>query len=118
LPIELSFGQESIILTARLDTGASNCIFQRSLAEAIGLEVEKGRKEIFNTVTGNFVAYGHEVQLKMLNCPELELFTTVYFADNYSFRRDVIGRQGWLDRLRVAIIDYEAKIFLSDYNDK
>lgn len=54
----------------------------------------------------------------MLNYPELHIDATVYFAADYSFRRDVVGRQGWLDRLRVAIIDYDTKFFISRYDDE
>ena len=117
LPLQLKLGEKSIVLTAKLDTGASHCIFQRGFGEALGLEIESGIREDFNTVTGNFVAYGHEVLLMMLNCPDLSIEATVYFAADYGFRRDVVGRQGWLDRLRVAIIDYDATVFLSKYDD-
>lgn len=117
LPIQLNFGENSVLLTARLDTGASHCIFQRGFGEALGLEIESGFKESFSTVTGNFIAHGHEVSLLVPNYPETSIDTTVYFASDYGFRRDVIGRQGWLDKLRIAIIDYDAKLFISKYDD-
>lgn len=117
LPIQLNLGEKRVLLTARLDTGASHCIFQRGFGEALGLEIESGFKESFSTVTGNFIAYGHEVSLLVPNYPELSIDTMVYFATDYSFRRDVVGRQGWLDKLRVAIIDYDAKLFISKYDD-
>lgn len=117
-PIELVQGENRVVLTARLDTGASHCIFQRGFGEALGLEIESGIREDFSTVTGNFVAYGHEVSLVMLNFPELFIETTVYFAADYNFRRDVVGRQGWLDRLKIALIDYDAKLFLTKYDDE
>jgi hypothetical protein len=30
--------------------------------------------------------------------------------------RDLLGRNGWLDRLRVAIIHYDREIYLSPYD--
>lgn len=117
-PLELVQGENRVVLTARLDTGASHCIFQRGFGEALGLEIESGIREDFSTVTGNFVAYGHEVSLVMLNFPELSIDTTVYFAADYNFSRDVVGRQGWLDRLKIALIDYDAKLFLTKYDDE
>lgn len=117
-PLELVQGENRVVLTARLDTGASHCIFQRGYGEALGLEIESGIREDFSTVTGNFVAYGHEVSLVMLNFPELSIETTVYFAADYNFRRDVVGRQGWLDRLKIALIDYDTKLFLTKYDDE
>jgi hypothetical protein len=84
----------------------------RTWAEAI--DVESGKLEKLSTVTGSFVVYGHEVTLDVLG---LEIATTVYFAADENFRRNVLGRQGWLDRVRLGLIDYEGKLFLSDYND-
>lgn len=47
----------------------------------------------------------------------LEFQPTVYFAADENFTRNVLGRQGWLDRVRLGLIDYEGKLLLSDYND-
>jgi hypothetical protein len=41
---------------------------------------------------------------------------TVYFAANESFTRNVLCRRGWLDQLRLAIVEYEGKLFLSRYD--
>lgn len=35
-----------------------------------------------------------------------------------SFPRNVLGRQGWLNQVRLALIDYDGKLFLSHYNDE
>lgn len=43
--------------------------------------------------------------------------TTVYFADDPQFGRNVLGRQGWLDCVQLGLIDYDGKLYLSDYND-
>jgi hypothetical protein len=48
---------------------------------------------------------------------EISFETTVYFAEEASFNRNVLGQQGWLDRLRLGLMDYEGKLYLSDYND-
>lgn len=42
--------------------------------------------------------------------------TTVYFADDPGIARNVLGRIGWLDRLAIAIIHYEGRLYLSDYD--
>ena len=76
--------------------------------------MESGTLEHLSTVTGTFVAYGHEITLDVLG---LATTTTVYFAADENFRRNVLGRQGWLDRVRLGLIDYEGKLLLSDYND-
>ena len=114
VPVRLRTWAEAIDLHAKIDTGASLCIFARKHVEQLGLDVESGAMESFATVTGTFVAYGHEVTIEVLG---LVTTTIVYFAADENFRRNVLGRQGWLDRVRLGLIDYEGKLFLSDYND-
>ncbi len=97
----------------KLDTGSSFCIFQRYYAESLGLEVEKGTKESIRTAKGNFTSYGHEVLLEFSN---LSWTTTVYFAQDESFPVSVLGRIGFLDRLKIGLVDYEQLLYVNSYN--
>ena len=68
---------------ARLDTGASFCVFQRELGEAPGRDVAIGEQKRIATVVGGFDALGHEVHVAAVG---VELDTMVYFAaDRTSF---------------------------------
>lgn len=111
--VKIHFGNEYGEVSAKIDTGAENCIFERKHGERLGLEIESGREQIFSTATGIFVAYGHDLKLSVLG---VETVSTVYFAAEESFTRNVLGRQGWLDRVKFGLIDYEGKLFLSEYN--
>jgi hypothetical protein len=113
LPVLLRLDALKTSVEAKLDTGASHCIFQRFHGEYLGLEIEKGELLSFETVTGSFRAFGHEVSMKVL---ETEFLSTVYFAENENFAKNVLGRQGWLDRVKLGLIDYEGKLFLGEYN--
>jgi hypothetical protein len=42
---------------------------------------------------------------------------TVYFAAHESFTRNVLGRSGWLDQVRLGIVEYESKLYLSRYGE-
>jgi hypothetical protein len=42
---------------------------------------------------------------------------TVYFAAHESFTRNVLGRRGWLDQVRLGIVECESRLFLSRYAD-
>ena len=114
LPLSLQSGALSIELHAKIDTGSTLSVFRRDAGEQLGLNIESGQPERIGTVTGNFLAYGHEVILSVLG---LEIVTTVYFAADESFTRNVLGRQGWLDRVRLGLIDYDGQLYLSAYND-
>lgn len=110
----LAFGNRKVEIEAKVDTGSSLCIFERVQGESLGLTIEDGSSVTISTTTGSFVAYGHEVGLSVLG---IETVSTVYFAADENFTRNVLGRQGWLDRVRLGLIDYEGRLLLSDYND-
>ena len=112
VPLSLRVGNQSVDFQARLDTGAAHCIFERRYAEMLGLEVESGRRQRFRTVTGSFSAYEHEVLIQTLG---VEFPTAVFFAEEVAFERNFLGRKGWLDHIRIAIIDYDRTLFLSAY---
>jgi len=45
----------------------------------------------------------------------VEFLAIVCFAQDSGFNRNFLGRSGWLDRLRIAIIDYDRMLLLSAY---
>jgi hypothetical protein len=114
LPIVLSTGHRQVNLTASVDTGASCCIFKRGYGEALGLDVESGTPTSFRTVTGTFETYGHVVTLAML---DLSFEAMVYFTKDENYTRNVLGRRGWLDQVRLGIVEYESKLYLSRYDE-
>jgi hypothetical protein len=59
-------------------------------------------------------AYGHTVTVETLG---YSFDVTVYFAAHESFTRNVLGRRGWLDQVRLGLIEYEGKVYLSRYNE-
>ena len=115
VPVKLRSGGRLVAFTAKLDTGASFCIFQRTYGEALGFDTERGTPEWISTPTGNrFLTYGHEVSLTTLS---LQIDRMVYFAADETFRRNVLGRRGWLDQVRIGVIDYDGKLYVSKYDD-
>ena len=112
VPITLAVGRHAVELAAKLDTGAAHCIFERKYGEMLGLNVESGRIQRFRTVTGSFAAFEHEVTIQTLG---IEFPAIVYFAQDPSFNRNFLGRSGWLDRLRIGIVDYDRTLFVGPY---
>lgn len=82
----------------------SFCIFNRGYAEALGIDVEAGQAVRLGTATGTFDTFGHTLTL---TTPGLGSEADVYFARDAAFRRNVFGRRGWLDRVRLGLIDYD-----------
>ncbi|MGI8639796.1 MAG: aspartyl protease family protein [Pyrinomonadaceae bacterium] len=112
VPTFLNYGGKIVEIKTKIDTGSSYCIFQRKHAENLGIDVERGEYTRISTATSGFDAYGFELSLSVL---DIETVSTVYFAKEESFTRNVLGRQGWLDRVKLGLIDYEGKLLLSAY---
>ena len=115
LDVEIRLNDASAEFEAKIDTGAEACIFERIYGEQLGLEIEKGEQQNFSTVTDSFLTFGHSVTLIV---SEIELDTYVFFAADESFRKNVLGRNGWLNRLVLAINDYDGKLYLSRYESE
>ncbi len=88
-------------------------MFSRDIAEALDIVVEAGQLQKMRTLTGVFETYGHELSYSVLGH---EFIATLYFAADQEISRNVLGRRGWLDRLRVGIIDYDHSLLIADYN--
>ncbi|MGH9673460.1 MAG: hypothetical protein ACRD44_09790 [Bryobacteraceae bacterium] len=114
IPVGLYINGYQKKLLANIDSGASFCIFEREHGESMGLEIENGARIRVASVTGSFLVYGHDVALSVLG---IELDTTVYFAAPLGFGRNVLGREGFLRRFRFGLIDYDSRLYLSDYDD-
>ena len=108
----LQSGPLSVEFDAKIDTGSTYCIFARHHGEGLDLDIESGLPVIIGTATGTFKAFGHELTLSVLG---IETVATVYFAENEHFDRNVLGRTGWLDRMKLGLIDQEGMLFLSEY---
>lgn len=114
VPVSLSAGPETVKLFANVDTGADYCLFERGFAEALLIEVERGTPSGFSTAAGEFRAYGHELTLVALG---VEVHALVYFFENPHIRRNVLGRNGWLNRVRLGLVDYDSVVYLSAYDE-
>ena len=69
-------------------------------------------RETIRTAKGTFTAYGHEIVIKFSN---LEWEAVVYFAQDESFPVSVLGRNGFLNKINIAIIDYDQLLYLKSY---
>lgn len=42
----------------------------------------------------------------------------VYFAAHEGYNRNLLGRHGWLNRVRLGLIDYEGKLYLNHADEE
>jgi len=111
----LKLGEEVVFTEAKVDPGAQVCLFRREHGEMLGLAIENGHRIALDSIAGTLVAYGHSVTLHTLG---LEFDSVVYFAESYGLRRNLLGREGWLQKVRLAVVDYDAALYLSPYQEQ
>jgi hypothetical protein len=114
LPAHLKLKERTLDFQVKVDTGASCCIFERRLGEALGFSIETGLRQVFGTATGTFVAYGHEVTLSVA---DFEFNTIAFFPAAEEIKRNVLGRFGWLDRVVLGLVDYNGRLYLTPYTE-
>jgi hypothetical protein len=113
IPVTLRLGGTAVPCDAEVDTGSQVCIFQRELGVSLGVEIETGHRIVLSSLGGSLGAFGHYATLHTLG---IELDSVVYFAEDYNLPRNILGRDGWLRKLRLAVVDYDAEIYLSPYD--
>lgn len=111
----LKLGDETVYTEAKVDPGAQVCLFRREHGEMLGLAIESGQRIVLDSLAGTLVAYGHSVTLETLG---LEFDSVIYFAERYGLRRNLLGREGWLQKIRLGIVDYDAALYLSPYDEQ
>ncbi|MEW6128964.1 MAG: hypothetical protein AB1757_18140 [Acidobacteriota bacterium] len=112
IPTALRLGRHFVSVDAKIDTGAQVCLYTRDAGEDLGIDIESGIPLSLTTIAGSMLAYGHEVTLETLG---LSFQTIVYFSEFENLPRNLLGRQGWLRLVRLAIVDYDEAIYLSPY---
>ena len=113
LPIILRSGDERADLVAKIDTGATNCLFDRQQGEALDLDIENGHRKVFGTATGWVEAFGHIVQIEFVG---MHVESMVYFFADERIRKNLLGRTGWLDRVRFGLVDHDQSLYLAPYD--
>ena len=112
LLIKLTYAGQSIEVRAKVDPGAAVCLFSHEAGRALGIPIEQGIPKRLGGLTGTLDAFGHEVTLQT---GDIVLQSLVYFAKYPNLPRNLLGRQGWLRNLRLAIVDYDNVLYLSEY---
>jgi hypothetical protein len=116
LRIVLSSGSAVRETVAKLDLGAHVCLFSREIGDQLELDIKRGDPiKLGAIVFGSLDAFGHEVTLRV---GSISVPLIVYFAKDYSLPMNFIGRQGWLQKVKLGVVDYENKVYLGEYDDK
>lgn len=114
LPVIVDANGHRVSVIAAIDTGSTLCLFQREVAEKLGIRVEDGIKDYVSAMGTIIRVYGHEASLTI---GDLAVNLFIYFPEFQQIPRNLLGRQGFLRRLRFGLNDYEGLLYLSHYDD-
>ena len=66
IPISVTTPKKSVMIDALVDSGADHCIFPGMLGVALGIDVNKGPKQLISGLGGRVIeARFHSIQLKL-----------------------------------------------------
>ncbi len=115
LPVTVTSGSgQWLNLTGVVDTGSPICVWRRDYAVYLGLDLFSGLPQRVDTAAGSFTAYGHEVIIQLF---DYQWEATVYFHESEGFSRNILGRAGFIDHLRIGLTDYDETIFVGLYDE-
>jgi hypothetical protein len=101
------------ILSPLSTPGASHCLFESAYAGELGLDLTSGVLKRFRTANSSFEAFGHEVEIDAFG---ILTHSFVYFFAEHSIFKNVLGRGGWLDRVRLGVVDHDRMLYLAAYD--
>jgi hypothetical protein len=67
----------------------------------------------FRTANGRVEAFGHLVTVETLG---LKFESVVYFFADERINKNLLGRLGWLDRIRLGLIDHDGVLYVASYD--
>lgn len=112
LPTQLSYGGRTIRITAKVDPGAAVCLFRNEEGIKLGIPIEQGLPKRLGGLAGSLDAFGHEI---ILQTGDFVFQSIIYFAKYPGLPLNLLGREGWLRKLRLAVIDYDNLLYFSEY---
>ncbi len=111
LPIALSITGQEMEAEAYLDTGAACCVVPRWVGEQLELDIEAGEATNLGTGAGPMPCFLHYATL---TSGELSFEDVPVCVAKYrGFDRILLGRAGWLQKVRLNLVVYEDSLYLS-----
>ena len=115
IPIGLEHNNIYVHTEVLVDSGADRCIFDSQLGEIIGLEVDKGRLDLVEGISGKPEPYyTHTINIMVGG---YKYTIQAGFKPNYQWSYGIVGQRGFFD-LFVVNFDYrKEQIELKVKND-
>lgn len=111
IPLTIAYGGQEVRASGYVDCGAEASIFSNEIGQLLGIALEAGEPKLFGPASGGTLqTFGHLVTLEFFG---ITMESVVYFAKFPGLRRNLLGRNGWLSKLRFGLVEYDSTVFLS-----
>ena len=105
--VSLRHKNKAIDLRALIDSGAADCVFHRSIGDALGIEIESGRLKDYMGIARQSVAgYVHEIGLRVQGMSE---WVTIEAAFIDAQIIPLLGQGGFFDSFQVVFERYRGR---------
>jgi len=95
-------------LWAFVDSGATFSIFSIDDARRIGIDWDKGRRQMIVVGDGSYIpTYFHDLQLKI---GERKINAPIGFSERLGVGFNILGRTGIFDKFQVCFNDHDRKV--------
>lgn len=115
LPVVISANGRMEYVNAEVDNGSAFCVFQPEIAISLGIDIEKGIKDRVSAMGTIIEVYGHEVTLTL---GDLSVDLVVYFPSYQHIPRNLLGKQGLLQKFLVGLDDHGGFVYLGYHDDQ
>jgi hypothetical protein len=107
IQISLRYKNKAIDLRALIDSGAAECVFHRSIGEALGIDIESGRLKDYMGIARQSVAgYVHEIGLRVQGMPEWVKIEAAFIDAQIV---PLLGQGGFFDSFQVVFERYRGR---------
>ena len=90
-----------------VDSGASETLINREIAEGLGIEVERGKLRQFGGIGGNVVGYEHTITMRLVG--DIHEFTIMCSALALPSYDGLLGQRGFFDNYKVVFEKYKKR---------
>ncbi|MEO6239813.1 MAG: aspartyl protease family protein [Bacteroidia bacterium] len=119
IPIQLIHNNQKIGYEVLVDSGADLCVFNAEIGEAIGIDIERGKRRMISGIGGkSAIMFLHTVQIKV---GEQEYKIEAGFMPDVAGRviqYGVVGQQGFFENFIVKFDYQKEEIELKNYSSK
>ncbi len=100
VPVELEGKDEWLEFNAYIDSGAGYTIFHAWVAEALGIELEKGKRDYVIVGDGSQIkVFIHRIGIRLAG---LEFRVIIGFSERLGIGFNIIGQQDVFDRFKIC----------------